>query len=132
MANVKHTHKLRRHTHKTGNQIYFCALPDCTYKVACALALGKRCVCWRCGEEFIMNEYSIRLAKPHCEKCHNPKVPLAIEYTGDGQPVRDIPMVAPTLEQMREAVAESKPISLAERMALLTRGTKPDQEDEDI
>jgi hypothetical protein len=30
-------------------------------------------LCWRCGNEFIMNEYSLRLAKPHCEGCHKPK-----------------------------------------------------------
>lgn len=70
----KHTHKLRRHRYKSGNVVYFCALPDCNYKIATGLALGKRVVCWRCGDEFLMNEYSIRLAKPHCENCHKPKV----------------------------------------------------------
>lgn len=69
----RHTHKLRRHKYKTGNTVYFCILPDCSYKIAMALALGKRNLCNRCNEEFIMNEYSVRLAKPHCEKCHQPK-----------------------------------------------------------
>lgn len=70
---TKHVHKFRRHTHKTGNRIFFCALPDCNVKMNPALALGKKCICWRCGEEFILNEYSIRLAKPHCDNCHQPK-----------------------------------------------------------
>lgn len=69
----KHVHKLRRHVHKSGNAVLFCALPDCSFKINPALALGKRSICWRCGEEFIMNEYSLRLTKPHCEKCHKPK-----------------------------------------------------------
>lgn len=69
----KHVHKLKRIKFKSGNASFFCVLPDCTFKVNPALALGKRSECWRCGEEFLLNEYSIRLAKPHCEKCHHPK-----------------------------------------------------------
>lgn len=68
-----HTHKLRRHRYSSGTSIYFCALPDCSYKITPPLALGKRALCWRCGEPFILNEYAIRLAKPHCENCHMPK-----------------------------------------------------------
>lgn len=59
--------------YKTGSSIYFCVLPDCGYKVATQLALGKRAICWRCHNEFQMNDYSIRLAKPHCDKCHKRK-----------------------------------------------------------
>lgn len=74
-----HVHKLKRHNYKTGSKIYFCTLPDCSYKIAPALALGKRCECWRCGNSFILNEYSIRLAKPHCDACHKPKNALIEE-----------------------------------------------------
>jgi len=70
---TEHVHKLKRHTYETGNKIFFCALPDCKFKIKLGLALGKRSICWRCGEPFIMNEYSIRLAKPHCEDCHKSK-----------------------------------------------------------
>lgn len=81
-AKAKHVHKFRRHKYKTGNIIFFCAEPDCNFKLAPALAIGKRSICWRCGEPFIMNEYSIRLAKPHCDACHQPKKSdLAIEPT---------------------------------------------------
>ena len=69
----KHIHKLKRVRFKSGNSFYFCALPDCSFKVNPALALGKRSICWRCGESFIINEYALRLAKPHCDKCHMPK-----------------------------------------------------------
>lgn len=68
-----HVHKLKRIKYKSGNQVFFCALPDCNYKTNIALALGKRSLCWRCGEGFVMNEYSLRLAKPHCENCHKSK-----------------------------------------------------------
>lgn len=69
----KHVHKFKRLRYKSGNEIFFCALPDCSVKINPALALGKRSICWRCGESFIMNEYSLRLAKPHCEGCHKSK-----------------------------------------------------------
>lgn len=73
MAKTAHIHKFKRHRYKTGNEIFFCTLPDCSIKLALALALGKRTICWRCGESFVMTEYSIRLAKPHCDACHMPK-----------------------------------------------------------
>ena len=70
----KHICKFRRLRYKSGNEIFFCALPDCPKKMNPALLLGKRSLCWRCGNEFIMNEYSLRLAKPHCSNCHKPKI----------------------------------------------------------
>lgn len=70
-----HTHKFKRLKYKTGNVTFFCALPDCNVKINPSLALGKRSLCWRCGEPFILTEYSLRLAKPHCESCHKPKNP---------------------------------------------------------
>ena len=70
----KHTHKLKRHIYKTGVAVYFCTLPDCHYKIDTALALGKRSICHTCNEEFIMNEYTVRLARPHCMNCSKQKV----------------------------------------------------------
>lgn len=68
-----HVHKLRRKTYKNGESIFFCVGADCKYKVNVDLSLGKRTECWRCGESFIINEYSIRLAKPHCMDCTKKK-----------------------------------------------------------
>jgi|SRR5579863_329198 len=73
MAKIQHTHKLKRLRYKSGNEVFFCTLPDCSFKSNIALALGKRSLCWRCGSEFLMDEYSLRLAKPHCPACHRPK-----------------------------------------------------------
>src|SRR5580692_1622875 len=73
MPKEKHTHKLKRLRYKSGNVIFFCALPDCSFKINIQLVLGKRSICWRCGNDFIMSEYSLRLAKPHCKACHHPK-----------------------------------------------------------
>jgi hypothetical protein len=73
MTKSSHIHKLKRLKYKSGNITFFCALPDCNFKINPALALGKRSLCWRCGKDFIMNEYALRLAKPHCQECHKPK-----------------------------------------------------------
>jgi hypothetical protein len=69
----KHIHKLKKINYKSGNKVFFCTLPDCNFKISVPLSLGKRSLCWRCGIDFIMNEYSLRLAKPHCDSCHRPK-----------------------------------------------------------
>lgn len=71
MATIKHTHKLRRHTYKaTGNSVFFCTLTDCSYKIETQFSLGKETLCNRCGQPFIMTNYAVRLAKPHCMSCH--------------------------------------------------------------
>lgn len=69
----KHTHRLKRHKYSTGNAVYFCTL-NCHFKIECPLALGMKSICNICGQEFTMSEYSIKLAKPHCERCSKIKV----------------------------------------------------------
>lgn len=71
-----HVHKLRRHVYETGNKVFFCTLPDCNYKIDCALALGKTALCNRCDKEFRMDENQIRRAKPHCDECSKRRVVL--------------------------------------------------------
>lgn len=120
----EHVHKLKRHSYETGNKIYFCVLPDCKYKVKPGLALGKRAICWRCGNEFLMNEYSIRLAKPHCEDCHKSK------DAPDSIPLSDIPANAhlDTDAHGEVTVVSNEPVlSLAERLKKAT-----EVEDEEI
>lgn len=107
MAKEKHVHKLKKHSFKSGNQVFFCALPDCHCKFAPALVLGKRCICWRCGEEFIMNEYSLRLTKPHCTNCHKPKV---IKVT-----MTDVGFNADNHKSIDEPIPDSE-LTLAERL----------------
>lgn len=69
---MAHIHKFRRHTFtkrdKSKYDVFFC-VDDCTYQVKRPLALGKVSRCWRCNKPFAMNEYSLRLAKPHCPNC---------------------------------------------------------------
>ncbi len=102
MTTPKHVHKLRRHRYSSGTVTFFCMLPDCAFKINPALAIGKRSICHRCGEEFIMTEYSVRLAKPHCEACHKPKVSMI-------QPIEE-PEVEPLDEPLQTPVELDKPM----------------------
>lgn len=71
----RHVHRLKRHRYpKTGNYIYFCTLPNCHYKIDVPLALGKNSICNTCGDEFIIDESTLKLAKPHCRKCGKVRV----------------------------------------------------------
>lgn len=66
---TKHIHKLKKHRYKTGIAVFFCTLPDCNYKIEAPLSLGKESICNICSEPFIMNEYTLKLIKPHCMNC---------------------------------------------------------------
>lgn len=138
-SQAKHVHKLRRHKYKSGNIIYFCTLPDCNYKVSPALAVGKRSLCNICGNDFILTDYAVRLAKPHCEECHKPKGGTQDKYaTSDNVIVAfDLPIALDTLsmdEIIEDQVTEGTKYtssSLAERLAKASHKLEEDEEDED-
>jgi hypothetical protein len=111
MTKPLHIHKLKRLKYKTGNIVFFCALPDCSYKSNVALSLGKRSLCWRCGQSFIINEYSLRLAKPHCEACHKPK------------------KIDATMEEIG-IVNEDRGLSLSERLSQTITQAQQQEEEE--
>lgn len=70
----KHVHKLMKRKYKNSSA-FFCILPDCFFKLVDSnLALGKRTICHQCGEEFELNEYSVKLKRPHCSNCGKVKV----------------------------------------------------------
>ncbi len=80
------------------------------------LALGKKSICWRCGEEFILNEYSLRLVKPHCSKCHKPK--------GNDIPLNDL--VSPS----SNSIIDNIPLSLADRLSNTINNAQTKTEEE--
>src|SRR6266849_9861751 len=109
----KHIHKLKRLKYKSGNVIFFCSLPDCSFKTNISLALGKRSICWRCGNSFIISEYSLRLAKPHCDACHKPKND-SIERNPDGS------VIVP-LERYNEVPVGFNPVETTHTLTLAER-----------
>ena len=110
MANLKHTHKLKKVIYKSGNSSFFCVLPDCTFKINPVLALGKKTICWRCEKEFQLDEYKLRLVKPHCESCHRPKK--------NGKANENVALPE---AQITEVIL---PMSLAERLRLAEENAK--------
>lgn len=90
------------------------------------MSLGKRNVCWRCGNDFIMNEYSIRLAKPHCENCHISKV----KNKTDGFTVNSIIVDAEAIRPTEALSLNERSLSLQDRLNATIQGAK--REDEDI
>lgn len=109
---VKHTHRLQKHKYPNGTAIFFCTLPDCHFKVEAALALGKECICNQCGESFIMNEYTLRLKRPHCANCGKIKVTNA-----NGEKI----YVNKRNPAIMEVVAANDVSSLRERLDSLTK-----------
>lgn len=121
---VKHVHRLKRHKFKSGNIIYFC-VDDCRFKIAPALALGKTVLCNRCGEPFRMNEYSIRLAEPHCENCHKPKDGRAFRMN------RSNLVIPPNKEEIELSHPVDLGVPLSERLREIVNGTKLNMEDDE-
>lgn len=115
MPKTDHIHKLKRVKYRTGTVMYFCTGATCTKKFAPALALGKQTICWRCEEPFEMNEYSIRLVKPHCQKCHEPKkgtVTQALSIANDIQPLMThepiIPPASTTIDNLLAKLKQTR------------------------
>ena len=72
-ATRRHTHKYHKVNmgHKKPYIVYACALPHCRHYVVQNAAIGKMTICWKCGNEFILNRNSDGTvnAKPICPEC---------------------------------------------------------------
>lgn len=121
MPKKSHPHRLKKHKYPTGNTIFFCTLPDCHFKIEAALALGKRAICNICGDEFIMNEYSLKLVKPHCPNCGKVKVK---DPEGKDRYVRKVS------SQILTGIAADSTNDLRNRLSSAV--ATADKEDEDI
>lgn len=117
-----HIHKLRRHTYANKTKVYFC-INNCTFKVEVPFALGLIVLCNTCGEPFTMNEYSIKLAKPHCNKCGKMKVNVdgVNKFVPKGR-----------AHQAIAELGESAATSLKERLSKVVALEEPPVIDEDI
>jgi len=77
MPGKKHTHKYE-YTDMGYQMLWACALPDCPHHLPKWMEkriLRAASICWKCGEEFILDEYSTRTAiqerngLPICQEC---------------------------------------------------------------
>lgn len=115
MAKTQHTHKFKRLKYKSGNITFFCTLPDCTVKINPQLALGKRSICWRCGSDFILNEYALRLAKPHCPSCHKPKHG-GIDHNKAQELINTLPSAISLAERLQQTLTQALPPEIEEEL----------------
>jgi len=53
----------KKYIEKTGGYpIYKCVY--CSHYIAREVAIGRECICWKCGEVMTLNAYSITLSRP--------------------------------------------------------------------
>ena len=45
-----------------------CVLPGCHHYLLEDFIVGAVCICWRCGDDFVIDKVT-KLLKPHCRKC---------------------------------------------------------------
>lgn len=65
-----HFHKYKRtKLGEKGFIVYRCMVPGCSHYKRKELMAGQLAQCWRCGEPFVITDYKLRLAKPHCDAC---------------------------------------------------------------
>lgn len=70
---MKHQHVHSYHRKQLGqSRIYKCVQPGCTHFINEQLIEGRKCICSRCGNVFIIIKATIKNcpAKPHCEDCY--------------------------------------------------------------
>jgi hypothetical protein len=66
----KHTHKyIRIKIGKNKRIEYRCAIPGCVHHIRPELVTGRFSLCNKCNNEFTMDKYATKLAKPTCLSC---------------------------------------------------------------
>lgn len=66
----EHAHRyVRVRLGKNDYTVFRCVRPGCAHYVRQELVIGKIAQCWRCDDEFVMNQKTALLKKPHCAKC---------------------------------------------------------------
>lgn len=69
---MRHTHKYIRIRIGKNKRIRFkCDIAGCPHSIEPELAINRKSICNRCGDEFILTRSSLDLAKPHCNSCTN-------------------------------------------------------------
>jgi hypothetical protein len=68
-----HTHKYLRVPIKgrdsVGRHLYRCVRAGCTHYIREEFIVGQKCICWRCDDEFIIEQKQKKLKKLHCRNC---------------------------------------------------------------
>lgn len=68
MAVKDHLHIYEKVGNKDSTQ-FRCNDPDCSHLSQYALIEGKRAICGRCYNNFILTKKSLKWKVPHCDRC---------------------------------------------------------------
>ena len=67
---AKHVHKYEKTSFgKKEYKVFKCMLPDCPHYLQPALTVGRKHLCWGCGDEMIIEKRHLSVNKPKCAKC---------------------------------------------------------------
>lgn len=98
----------KNHIHKyyklNSNGLWACALDDCSHYMPANVVdqvEGKRSICWQCGEQFRLDEDSMKLARPLCPLCR-------IKNEGGPTPEQVIEYMAEQARKKREELEQPK------------------------
>lgn len=61
---------------KNKTSIHKCVL-NCSHYIPSNMSEGVACICWGCGREFTLGEYSRKRIKPKCPDCINRRSEVA-------------------------------------------------------
>ena len=66
----KHVHKyIRIKIGKNKRVEYRCSIAGCVHHIRPELVIGRFSKCNKCNDEFTMDKYATKLAKPTCQEC---------------------------------------------------------------
>ena len=78
----KHVHKYHHIDMSYGTKLWACALPTCNHHMPKHIEnslIGKFSICWNCAKNFILDTENMKLDKPICYDCANPKTEVLLD-----------------------------------------------------
>lgn len=65
-----HVHKyLKVKWGSKGTEVFRCMVPGCSHYVHIEMARNRMCICWGCGEAFVLDPDAMRRKRPKCFQC---------------------------------------------------------------
>lgn len=76
-ASKTHIHKYQKFKWgKNETIIWRCMVPGCPHYVSNEMILGRKSLCHKCGDVFVMTQDKMRRKKPKCDKCQHKRDPV--------------------------------------------------------
>ena len=61
----------KRYLVKTGSgyPVLKCMLPNCSHYVPIDMGVGRKSICWGCGQELVLTPLTVKMKKPVHDEC---------------------------------------------------------------